>query len=246
MIQTNHDMKDNDSCTPIRVTVAPYYNTNVTKDNYERVRSQAESHFFDTVNQLINVLGLTSPRTFRNVGCYTFEDSLPRNTVRELSYTFEFKQDEEIQAELFACLMAEYGYEQQESAIISSYVDNADQANAIEISFNTPEIYMFKKMDGLDDHTYCIENKTFSFYVFDKKTEEEIAQKKQLLASILGCDSKRAHTKHVKSQCLTYEKRLNIYDQWLTSKISTTSLLYPIITEAYYAVNNIENQKLAS
>ena len=135
-------------------TVAPYYNTEVTAENKQQVKEAVNRVFTDNAKNTAKILGIKLKGETSNMGGFTFsEGEAAGQQVHEISYSFEFENATPEQAQLFASLMAENGYEQQEAAIQKRYVDNIDDGNDYEYTIryrNMDEFAVAKAVDNLN------------------------------------------------------------------------------------------------
>ena len=243
-------MIDMNKTTPkiLRVTVAPYYDTPVTENNYEFLKYQAEDVFLKNAKDIQDVLGLTANQLLTNIGCYTFRDKEGLNcTIQELSYTFEFNAVEGKKVEWFACLMAEFGFQQQESAIAIYYTDNPEQANAIEVSLNIPDVDVFdsSKNDNVADYSYCVDNHNISFVITDM-TPTDTLQKVHLWTLDMDCKVGNQKTSFCKLSFFDSKNRMDYYRQWMETETDQPLILRCLVENAYNKSRFFNEHKMAS
>lgn len=219
-----------------RVTIAPYYDTAATKDNFEHFRQMAEKPFLNNAERILSAIGITPSRILTNIGGYSFHDC-PKKMIHELSYTFEFESVEETKTNLFACLLADLGFEQQEVAMSTINQDSTDKANAIEFSIRTEKKHLFQTLQELEtnNYTYHFDNKTIS--IMSPSNKGYISKRKSLIAKNLRCSQKDVNAKPVRTTFLDYHCRMNIYKNWLNSRdfsipVHYQDRLFQLIKEA--------------
>jgi len=118
------------------VTVAPYYSTPVTNENYAEVKASADGAFRTKAQSLAESMGLSISEIRDNVGGYTFsEGENSGKSVKEISYTVALQNATDEQADLYAALLSDLGYEVQETGISSKYIaaNEADDNSSLEI-----------------------------------------------------------------------------------------------------------------
>ena len=206
-------------------TVAPYYNTEVTAENKQQVKKAVNKVFTDNAKNTAKILGIKLKGETSNMGGFTFsEGEAAGQQVHEISYSFEFENATPEQAQLFASLMAENGYEQQEAAIQKRYVDNIDEGNAYEYTIryrNMDEFAVAKALEkaGITDYTIDTTNGIIQILEFDTEKNTDVLH----LVDTLLADGKEnfydVNNKPIQSEYLDEKTRAGIYRSWLESEL---------------------------
>lgn len=206
-------------------TVAPYYNTEVTAENKQQVKEAVNRVFTDNAKNTAKILGIKLKGETSNMGGFTFsEGEAAGQQVHEISYSFEFENATPEQAQLFASLMAENGYEQQEAAIQKRYVDNIDDGNAYEYTIryrNMDEFAVAKALEkaGITDYTIDTTNGIIQILEFDTEKNTDVLN----LVDTLLADGKEnfydVNNKPIQSEYLDEKTRARIYRSWLESEL---------------------------
>ena len=206
-------------------TVAPYYNTEVTAENKQQVKEAVNRVFTDNAKNTAKILGIKLKGETSNMGGFTFsEGEAAGQQVHEISYSFEFENATPEQAQLFASLMAENGYEQQEAAIQKRYVDNIDDGNAYEYTIryrNMDEFAVAKALEkaGITDYTIDTTNGIIQILEFDTEKNTDVLH----LVDTLLADGKEnfydVNNKPIQSEYLDEKTRARIYRSWLESEL---------------------------
>lgn len=177
--------------------------------------------FTDNAKNTAKILGIKLKGETNNMGGFTFsEGEAAGQQVHEISYSFEFENATPEQAQLFASLMAENGYEQQEAAIQKQYIDNSTDANAFEYTVryrNMDEFAVAKALEkaGITDYTIDETNKVVQILEFDTEKNTDVAHLvKGLLDSGKG-DFYGDDYEPIKSTYLGAEERAGVYRSWL-------------------------------
>lgn len=123
-------------------TVAPYRLHPVTESTYEESVSAVEKNFLNSANSLANQLGIKINNVSNNMGGFVSQQGEYKGKfVNEVSYTFELGDATKEQADLFASVLGDIGFETQEAVISSNYTKKGDKnANALEIRLNVNDV----------------------------------------------------------------------------------------------------------
>lgn len=129
----------------IRVTIAPFYDTTARRfaNMPEDERLSIRENFFHNAAFLAELCGLSfnSDIEAQNVGGFLNEHG---KKLIEVSHTFTFRESNKDKVDLFAALMAEFGYQAQESTISACYCDRNDE------NYTTQEYTIYlTKLDSL-------------------------------------------------------------------------------------------------
>ena len=207
-------------------TVAPYYNTEVTAENKQQVKEAVNKVFTDNAKNTAKILGIKLKGETSNMGGFTFsEGEAAGQQVHEISYSFEFEDATPEQAQLFASLMAENGYEQQEAAIQKRYVANIDDGNAYEYTIryrNMDEFAVAKALEkaGITDYTIDETNSAVQVLEFDTQNNTEVFELiKNLIANEGGENFYGTDAKPIQSEYLDEKARSGLYRSWLDTEL---------------------------
>ena len=233
----------------IKATIAPYYNTPLTKQNYGKIRNAVETSFNDTANNIATLMGDKIKDISNNIGGFTFEEGENAGKwVKELSYTYDLENASKEDAMLFSSLMGDLGHEQQEAVISASYADIND-SNALEFRFNYKNRDKLSKvLDELGIHDYTIDtnNKTLKLLEFDDlNNPEATASKIADIVEKMGGDLSDAEYTGIQSEYITKGTREGIYKTWLESneRNQENRELYSLVEQAYEKVKgSAENE----
>lgn len=231
-------------------TVAPYYSTTVTDENYETVRDEIEAKFTENAKNIANNLGIGIKHITNNIGGYSFDEN---TRVDELSYTYELNDNVSTEdATLFGCLLGDIGHEVQDSVVVGKYTDFNDPDANLEYSL---------KLDGDIDVITILKEVDITDYTFDKKTNElqllifkndnnefdvddTINKITKLLERIGGITNVTEN--RIASELIESETRESIYKTWLEShKREQNGELYENVEQAYNKVKEFNNKKQA-
>lgn len=202
-------------------TVAPYYNTEVTAENKQQVKEAVNRVFTDNAKNTAKILGIKLKGETSNMGGFTFsEGEAAGQQVHEISYSFEFENATPEQAQLFASLMAENGYEQQEAAIQKRYVDNIDDGNAYEYTIryrNMDEFAVAKALEkaGITDYTIDTTNGIIQILEFDIEKNTEIRNSIDTLLNNEEGSFYGTNYNPIQSEYLDETSRAGLYRSWL-------------------------------
>ena len=202
-------------------TVAPYYNTEVTTENKQQVKEAVNRVFTDNAKNTAKILGIKLKGETSNMGGFTFsEGEAAGQQVHEISYSFEFENATPEQAQLFASLMAENGYEQQEAAIQKRYVDNIDDGNAYEYTIryrNMDEFAVAKALEkaGITDYTIDTTNGIIQILEFDIEKNTEIRNSIDTLLNNEEGSFYGTNYNPIQSEYLDETSRAGLYRSWL-------------------------------
>lgn len=227
----------------VKATIAPYYNTRLTKENYTTIRDAVDESFKSTANNIATLLGGKIKDTTNNIGGFTFDEGETAGSwVRELSYTFELENMSKEDAILFTSLMGDLGHEQQEAVIAATYEDDINNSNAVEFRLNYKNRdKLSKALDDLGIHDYTIDtnNKTLKLLEFDDLNNPvQTAKKIADIIEKLGGDLEDAEYSGIQSEYITKGTRERAYKTWLeTNKRSEENRqLYSLVEQAYKKV----------
>ena len=202
-------------------TVAPYYNTEVTAENKQQVKEAVNKVFTDNAKNTAKILGIKLKGETSNMGGFTFsEGEAAGQQVHEISYSFEFEDATPEQAQLFASLMAENGYEQQEAAIQKRYVANIDEGNAYEYTIryrNMDEFAVAKALEkaGITDYTIDTTNGIIQILEFDIEKNTEIRNSIDTLLNNEEGSFYGTNYNPIQSEYLDETSRAGLYRSWL-------------------------------
>ena len=202
-------------------TIAPYYNTNITAENKAEAKNAVDNDFRTRAKDIASALGMNIKNVYSNMGGFEFsEGENAGKQVNEISYTFEFDNSTPEQAQLFASLMGENGYEQQEAVISKSYVDNIDDGNAYEydVRYNGLDAFAVADMlkrNGISDYTIDETTNTVQVLDFDLSGDIELETKIKNLINEMGGNYYGTDYRPVQSSYLDAREREKTYSKWL-------------------------------
>jgi len=170
----------------LTATIAPYAKTEVTAENFNTVKNNIEQEFKRQALEIAHALGL--PLEDRDVSTNIESmENMEGNTVdqvaSQLSYTFNFSDNTDIdKIRAFAALMADLGYEQQESATVMQYVAEDDvNFNAMEYAVtvnNLRGVLPMLEQFGFTDFT--VNNTRKEVTVLISENDRSIAETTQM------------------------------------------------------------------
>lgn len=142
------------------VTVAPYYDTQFTKENTKELTEAVQQKFLNVATAISKILGINITLIEDNLGGYTNAEG---TQIRELSYTIHFDKTEYKRAQLLASLLSDLGHQVQESIILGSYVEPGNTSYT--------GIEFFIKCDASDRHQIAaiLENVGLTDYTINKE-----------------------------------------------------------------------------
>jgi len=227
----------------IRATIAPYYDTPLTKENYNEITSKVDSSFKQTAENITSLFGGKIKDVSNNIGGFTFEEGQNAGQwVNELSYTFELENMSNDDAILMSSLMGDLAHEQQEAVISASYQD-LQNSNALEYRLQYKNLdNLMKTLDKLGIHDYTIDksNNTLKLLEFDLDNPVETAKKIADIYQELGDEVENAEYSGIKSDYITKGDRERIYKTWLESNqgSQTSRELRSLVEQAYEKVRS--------
>ena len=232
----------------IKATIAPYYDTPLTKNNYSEIKSKVDTTFKETANNIVNMLGGKIKQTTNNIGGFTFSEGENAGSwVKELSYTFELENMSREDGKLFSALMGDLAYEQQEAVIAATYADDTDSSNALEFRLkykNREQLMAALDKLGIHDYTIDTNNKTLQLLEFDLKEPYDTAQKIIQLTKELGGDESDGKFTGIQSDYIDKDTREGIYKEWLETheRGKENRELYSLVEQAYKKVEGSQER----
>lgn len=206
-------------------TAAPYKDNNITEESYNRSRGAVEKQFKRKANEYAKTLGIKITDTYNNMGGFEFkEGKLKGKFVNELSYTFELDNATKEQADLFACLMGDLGYEVQEGVISAKYVDNnSNEGDAVEVRVKIKDLNGVAEAlekAGIRDYTIDRTNKLIKLILAEWSTVklENILE----LQKGLGDNYERTNRTNIESEYFDRKARRDAYKKWLQANNTRT------------------------
>lgn len=137
------------------VTAAPYYDIEktfgekLTESNYEEAVKYANEIYQHNAKKFAKLLGIDIKHYKNAIGGYTFSNG---KHINEVSGMFNLGDITANDADLFACLMADLGFENQEASICFNYEgDNSEEANGAEFEVMYKDLNVFKVEELLND-----------------------------------------------------------------------------------------------
>lgn len=152
--------------------IAPYFDRQVSgSEDVAKAQAEAENEFLGRAEQVANQSGTKILGVSKNIGGYTFDENTGER-VTEISYSFEINGTEEAR-QVFSSLMGDIGYEAQDSVVSGRYVENIDEANAMEFDIHYKGLSAFDIINeiltpnGVFDYTIDETNKIIRILDFD-------------------------------------------------------------------------------
>lgn len=234
----NNRSNETESSRYISATIAPYYNTSY--NDYTRMSQEEKDKmrkaFSNAAKQIAKMLGipLEAKNIVTNIGGYQFEDG---SSVTELSYTFNLNTTPE-KARLFAALMGDFGFEQQEAVVTSYDITNYEEADGIRYSVELEEnqLSLLEKYN-IKNFTYNKTKKELSVLSFDK---DDVDNFNKLITELNDgqVQKRNPRTTPFKSTFDEKVRRKALYRKWITSNPGETGTeLYSSIQSALRKVS---------
>ena len=204
--------------------VAPFLFNPVNESNEDKTRQEVNAFFTKKAEQISGLLGIEIAGKSDNLGSYTFESGENAGkAINEVSYEFNLRDANGVQAQQFTFLMGDLGHEVQENVIISK--DSAkSKANCLELLIPVKDkakaIEALKKL-GINDYTFNNDEKSIKLLEFDTSvTQEQLMDKYQNLITELGDNydaEKKAKYTPKQSDMYDRESRKSLYEKWANS-----------------------------
>ena len=204
--------------------VAPFLFNPVNESNEDKARKEVNAFFTKKAEQISGLLGIEIVGKSDNLGSYTFESGENAGkAINEVSYEFNLRDANGVQAKQFTFLMGDLGHEVQENVIISK--DSAkSKANCLELLIPVKDkakaIEALKKL-GINDYTFNNDEKSIKLLEFDTSvTQEQLMDKYQNLITELGDNydaEKKAKYTPKQSDMYDRESRKSLYEKWANS-----------------------------
>lgn len=203
----------------IAATIAPYFKTSY--EDYvamtpEKQKEMREA-FAKAAHEVAKALGISldMKQASFNIGGYEFNNGT--ESIVEPSFTFRLDTTPE-KAKLFAALMGDLGYEQQETVISQYEVDNYDDGNCVRHSIvfsDADKILKELEAFGIKNFTYDKTNGVLSILSFDEKDVQKYIELRKKL-NTEGYELKPEETP-IQSDLLEPADREALYREWLTA-----------------------------
>lgn len=183
-------------------------------------KANVDKQFTEKANSIANQLGISIKNISSNMGGFvSSEGRYEGQFVNELSYTFELGNATKEQADLFASILGDTGFETQEAVISSNYTEENDlNANATEVRLSVNNVEgLTDVLDkaGIKEYTIDRTNKVIKLFQseFSSITEKDIAN----LMEALGGNLNGTESSKVESRYIGREARKGMYQTWLTT-----------------------------
>lgn len=204
------------------ITVAPYYNTQLTSENFESIKNAVDKDFKETANKFSSLLGAKVENVSTNIGGFTFQQGETAGQfVKELSYTFELKNTNSEDADVIASLLGDLGHEQQEAVISANYLDiTSTEADALEFRVGVKDINGVEEAlnkAGINDYTIDTTDNSIKILEFDLENPENTVSNLELLVKELGGNYNGFEESKIQSRYLDREARQDLYKKWLAT-----------------------------
>ena len=233
------------------LTVAPYYNTQLTNENFESIKNAVDKDFKDIANKFASLFGAKIENVDTNIGGFTFQEGETAGQfVKELSYTFELKTTNTEEADLIASLLGDLGHEQQEAVISANYLDStSSEADALEFRVNVKNLNGVEEAlqrAGINDYTIDTTTNIIKILEFDTDNPDGTIEKLETLAKELGGNYNGAKRTKIQSRYLDREARRSLYQSWLTANGNNQQNreLNNYISEALRKIEETTNKEL--
>lgn len=234
--------RSNEKDNLIAAIIAPYFNTSY--QDYVAMspeeQKQMRKAFSKAAHEIAKAIGITldMKQASFNIGGYQFEDG---GSIVEPSFTFRLDTTPE-KARLFAALMGDLGYEQQE-AVVSNYdISDIDSADGIRFSLEFKDSATLLKLINqfnIKNFTYDKTNGVLSVLSFDTADVEKFHKLVQQLKEN-GYD-KESETFYFKSSYDGRTGRKTLYGKWLKAQERNSQgvqpELYSLVQKALEKVN---------
>ncbi len=163
-----------------------------------------------------------------------------------MSYTFQLPNATQEQADMFAMLMGDLGYENQEAVISSNYLNAAaTNADALEhiIKFNDAKgVEEALEKAGINDYTLDLTKKEVKVLDFEMGSQE-LLDKIVELVNELGENYNESKTSKIASRYLDRTNRKNFYKSWLETR--ENSERNRVLRDYTIEASNRVNQEIA-
>lgn len=218
-LETNKMLPSKEQPTQ-HATAAPYYNTKITSDNFNVIKDKVHAEFNKKAHEFAGELGIEIANVSINKGGFTFQEGKNAGKqVEELSYTYELKNATPQQADYFASLLGDLGYEGQEAVIAYNYVEpNDTSANIVEFGIkvnNTDGVSEILKKNGVSDYTIDTTEGVIKILDFDMTNQDATIDKIDNIIRDLGGKYEKITRQTANSRYLDSETRRKAYKEWL-------------------------------
>lgn len=209
--------RSNKKANLIATTIAPYFNTSY--QDYVAMSSEQQKQmreaFSKVAHEVAKAIGITldMKQASFNIGGYQFEDG---DSVVEPSFTFRLDTTPE-KARLFAALMGDLGYEQQEAVVSSYRVDDYDSADGVKyyIKYSNPDALLpLLGKYGIKNFTYDKTKGELSVLSFDAEDLKKFDKLVEDLNKIEDGEKYNIQTEAFKSSYDAKGDRKNLYETW--------------------------------
>lgn len=164
----------------LQATIAPYAKTEVTAQNYNDMKANVEQSFKQQAHEIAQALGIELEDRDISTNIQSM-DNMEGNTVEQvaaqLSYTFEFSGNPDIdKVRIFTALMADLGYQTQETAAMTQYVAEDDvNFNAVEYTVKVNNLKgVLPMLDRLGFADYRVNNTRKEVTILISNTNQNI------------------------------------------------------------------------
>ena len=209
--------RSNEKANLIAATIAPYFNTSY--QDYVAMSSEQQKQmreaFSKAAHEVAKAIGITldMKQASFNIGGYQFEDG---GSVVEPSFTFRLDTTPE-KARLFAALIGDLGYEQQEAVVSSYRVDDYDSADGVKyyIKYSNPDALLpLLGKYGIKNFTYDKTKGELSVLSFDTEDLKKFDKLVEDLNKIENGEKYNIQTEAFKSSYDAKGDRKNLYETW--------------------------------
>jgi hypothetical protein len=233
------------------ITVAPYYNTQLTNENFETIKNAVDRDFKAAANKFSSLFGAKIEKVDINIGGFTFQEGETAGQfVKELSYTFELKNVSAEDSDMIASLLGDLGHEQQEAVISANYLNaTSNEADALEFRIKINDsagVEEALSKVGINDYTIDTTANIIKILEFDLDNPQGTIEKLKPLAKELGGNFNGTEESKIQSRYLDRDARRGLYQRWLTTNEANrqNGELNNYISEALRKIEGTTNQEL--
>ena len=205
-------------------TIAPYLDTRLNEDNRQELVEMAEGTYDAAAKDIAEFLGIKNIPKAENIGGFENEAG---ERLRELSWTYKLEDVTPEQAKMFASLMGDLAYENQEATICMQYInddthkigevgeDGGTYGKEFKFKFNDLKT-VEESLKNADIANYNIDRKTNTLTVQDFGFDDSLPDKLDILLE--GGNYESSEERPIYSYYLQREARKGIYEAQLGSE----------------------------
>ena len=216
----------------IASTIAPYRKT--TYADYTHMipeeRNKMRNAFATAAKNIADLLGieLDMSTASANIGGYQFDGG---GEIVEPSFTFRMNTTPE-KARMFSALMADLGWEQQESVATFMSVDNPEDGNGVRFTIKFSErLLPLLEKHGIKNFTFDKQNEVLSVLSFDEADVQKLYNLTEELNNGQA-EKQEVGTAPFFSTLDFEEDRRALYEEWLRREGGQDPVLDNLVKEA--------------